>query len=574
MLFTNLLSGKVKNAYTKYLEKRTGRLKQKVQWQNMELALVLAAVLVLNGGFFDYSVAFCGALICLLLFVRMIKKREFYKRDKRKVFLIPIFLVAIGMIVSLWSVDKVENLFGVLRLIVICLWMRLVHNSTHAETNIAKKSIPVVGIMMMLVSAVAYFIPDIKPAFWENERLAGFFQYANTCALFLAVGMIVLLTEQSGKKVRTYIQIGILLAGVLLTGSRSILLLGILWGCYYAIINKKFRKPFFVTGGLLAVLGFLLFLCTGSTDNITRIFSVFQSNSTMWGRILYDRDALLYLVKKFYGLGRMGYYYSQGLFQSGVYHVRFVHNDFLQIALDYGIVAFVFVMIFLIWQFIYGKQERKEKEILLFMCVAATVDFHFQYLAVWMIAMLFMDYGTSERENKKELREDYVILPVCVCLFLYIGAAAGFAKAGKTEIALSMLPDYSYAQEKAMKSQMETETSYYLAQSLIQKNPYHISAHVVSGMVHASYLQVEETIEDFDYVIKLDPYNVTYYQQYDALLENMEQQLAVSGDVQESSDAIELIEMRREKLTGELEDMKKRTSRLAYKIKDVPQFTY
>ncbi len=123
-----------------------------------------------------------------------------------------------------------------------------------------------------------------------------------------------------------------------------------------------------------------------------------------------------------------------------------------------------------------------------------------------------------------------------------------------------------------MKKQTGTEAAYELAQQIIRRNPYNLSAYIVRGTVYASYFQVEDCMADFDRVIELDPYNVTYYAQYDRLLESMEQQLVTVGE--EGTEQMQLIKERRNKLSSDLAAMEKRTSRLAYKIKDMPQFSY
>lgn len=539
--------------------------------EKYNLAIVLGITLILNAGFFDYSAAVCGAVICFWLFVRLLKKKKFYKRDRRAVFAIPVLLLCLSFLVSLWAVDVSENLFGALRLGVLCLWIVLVRNSSAEEKECARKSIPFLGAAMVVVSVAAYFIPSLKNAFWENGRLAGFFQYANTCAFFLMMGTILVLTGQQ-KKVEKYFLSAVLTAGVLLTGSRSILLLEVLWAAYHAVREKSFRKPFLAGSMTFLILGGAVFFCTGSTKNITRIFSIFQSNSTVWGRLLYARDAVVLLAKKFYGLGRMGYYYSQGTFQSGVYHVRFVHNDFLQTALDYGVLALVLAVIFVVWQLRFGRQEAYEKEILVLSVLAGCVDFHFQYLLIPMTVLLFLDYGNVEREKKRELIAEYVFLPVLTGAFVYLAIASGCAKAGRMDIALSMLPDYSYAQEKAMKSRAGTQEAYDLAQKLIHKNPYNISAYIVRGTMYASSFQVEKCLTDFDRVLELDPYNTEYYKQYDKLLFSMEQQL--KSMTESAAEETGKIRERRQKLSEDLAAMEKRTSSLAYKIKDVPQFSY
>ena len=550
--------------------------------QKLELVFVLGLTLVLNGGFFDYSVAVSGAAVVLALLVRLCSGQNFYKRDSRKIFLVPLLFLCIALAVSFWAVDAVENLFGALRLFVFCLWMWLLRCSGKEEREKAIGSIPFCGCMMVIVSVCAWILPEMRDGFWENDRLAGFFQYANTSALFLAVGIIILISEKKvlREKVSAWkaVQLIILTVGLLITGSRSVLLLFLAWAFYFAFKNRSFRKPFFLAAGMLALIGIAFVLITGNTQNIGRIFTLFSSNSTLWGRLLYDRDAFFLLAQKGYGLGRMGYYYSQGTFQSGVYHVRFVHNDFLQTALDYGIVALILLIVFLVWQFLYGKQERRSKEILLFLCMAGMVDFHYQYLAMLMVAALFLDYGEGAKESRKDLRENYVLLPLLFVVFAYLGVATGCAKAGRCDIALSMLPDYTYAQEKQMQSTIGTEQSYVLAQQLLQKNEYNIKAYVARGSYYASYFCIEECMADFDRVIELDPYNIDYYKQYDALLQVLEQQISfvenTAENIGDSEEMSEKIRGRREELPLQLKEMEERTSALAYQIKDVPQFSY
>ena len=80
-------------------------MKEKLKFENYNLAVILGLTLLFNAGFFDYSVAICGAAICVCLFVRLIQKKEFYRRDQRLVFAIPVVLLGISVVVSLWAVD-------------------------------------------------------------------------------------------------------------------------------------------------------------------------------------------------------------------------------------------------------------------------------------------------------------------------------------------------------------------------------------------------------------------------------------------------------------------------------------
>ena len=539
------------------------------------LVICLCVALVMTGGFFDHSVAWIGVAIAGCLFAMLLTGADFCGRDKRIVFFIPEVIVCIALVVSFWAIDYMENFMGVMRLLVICLWMYLVRSRSEAECALAKALVPVMGCISVVISLISLLVPSLTARFWENSRMSGFFQYANTSGLFFAVGIMLAIYQmkKSEKKILSLIAIAILMMGLLLSGSRSVLLLLAGWGVYYAVCKKEYRKPFLMSAMLLLVFGGGYVFLTGNTANIGRIFTIFTSNSTLWGRLLYYRDAMLLLMSKFWGLGRLGYYYSQGTFQSGIYHIRFVHNDFLQVALDYGMLALVLVVLFLGWQIFKGAQSREEKELLLFMALASVVDFHCQYLFIVMLMCLFLDYGKGEREKKAQLKENYVMLPIMLAMFVYIGIATGSSKAGNQELTLSMLPDYTSAQEKVLISNIGAPATYETATDLIEKNPYNLTGYLVRGYFYATQLCVEEFIADWDRMLELDPYNVEYYVQYEQMIGNMEQAL-LRLEGREAETDIELLRDRKSSLAGQLAELKDRTSALAYKIKDIPVFSY
>ncbi|MBR5127941.1 MAG: O-antigen ligase family protein [Roseburia sp.] len=539
------------------------------------LGVCLIIAMVMQGGFFDHSVAVIGMAVLGSFLYVLLKGESLCRINLRGISAIPAILTGIALLVSFWAVDYMDNLMGVLRLMVVCLWMYLVQCRGREEADAAKKSIPLIGCVSIGISVVSLLNPSLEVYFWENNRLSGFFQYANTNGLFYALGIMILIYQLQAqkKKMCDLIQIGILLMGLLLSGSRSVLLLLLIWGVYYAVKTAEFRKPFFIgTGGFLA-LGGLYVAVTGNTSNIGRIFSIFTSNSTLWGRLLYYRDAILLLCQKFFGLGRLGYYYSQGTFQSGVYNIKYVHNDFLQVALDYGVIALILLLIYCGWQIFMGKQGKENKELFVFLLVASLVDLHCQYLLIVMVAYLFCDHGEQVKEKNLKKKWRYAVVSGLSIVFLYVGIATGSGRQGDYGLALTMLPDYTSVQEDVMLNSMGSDTSYILANQVLEKNPYNITAHIARGSFYASNLQVQKCIDDFDMMLELAPYNVDYYKQYDGLLQKMKDAILAIGD-DAYAEELALIQDRMDSLPDQLEQVKDRTSSLAYMIKDEPVFTY
>ena len=249
-------------------------------------------------GFFDPGVAVTGIVIIGVL-IYMTKKGEvLYQKDAGKIFLIPLILLGLATVVSLWAVDYMDNMMGVMRIAIICLWMYLLRSRSKEEREEAKNKIPLLGCMSIGISFASFLIPGMEALFWENSRLAGFFQYANTNGLFYALGILIIAYRIREQKKKRYdiLQAILLMTGLLLSGSRSVLLILLLWGLWYAIREKKFRKPFFIGSGAALLVGGSYASFTGNTENIGRIFTLFTSNSTMWGRLLYYRQRVQTLL--------------------------------------------------------------------------------------------------------------------------------------------------------------------------------------------------------------------------------------------------------------------------------------
>ena len=102
---------------------------------------------------------------------------------------------------------------------------------------------------------------------------------------------------------------------------------------------------------------------------------------TFYGRILYWKDAIRILLRFPFGLGYQGWNYLQGVIQHGVYHVRFIHNDLLQLLVDYGIVAGVAVIYLIVYLWNHDGTEKLVCIVLLFHTLF-DFDLQFQYMLI------------------------------------------------------------------------------------------------------------------------------------------------------------------------------------------------
>ena len=97
--------------------------------------------------------------------------------------------------------------------------------------------------LITLVSIVLYFIPASREYLYSAKRLGGVLQYSNTYAALLLVGFIVLIYREEKKKI-DYMEEIILIAGILMTGSRSVFVLMLVSICFLLLKNENSIKVF------------------------------------------------------------------------------------------------------------------------------------------------------------------------------------------------------------------------------------------------------------------------------------------------------------------------------------------
>lgn len=286
-----------------------------------------------------------------------------------------------------YAVDSGIAALGVIKVLWIPLFIIAYSQLPSPKKGRIFLMLPYIGATLCLIGFAAYFLPWIKDYFYVNGRLSSGFQYANTFALFLLIGIILLFDKKEVKRVDYLVGI-ILLFGIALSGSRTIFVLAAVMILYLII---KYRNLKLLAGIFLLAVLFLIYLYTkGNITNIGRISTFSFRDSTFLGRLLYMSDALALLQKHPFGMGHMGYYYMENEIQTGVYSVQYVHNDLLQIGLDIGWIPMFLYFITVIYCLISKQLRHFEKLILSVIFVHGLFDFDLAYGAILCIVFLIM----------------------------------------------------------------------------------------------------------------------------------------------------------------------------------------
>jgi tetratricopeptide (TPR) repeat protein len=526
---------------------------------------LLFAFPFLFGLFFEVTAILAGIVLAIFL-LYLIKKNGRIRIALNLNSVLLIFVFLSYLLVLPWSVDWGIGLIGFMKFSTVILFIFVLMQFERSEIADCFNVIPWVGCVMVILTGMTYFIPELAGYFIDAGRLGGFFQYANTFALFLLLGIIVL-AESNRITAIEISKMAVLTGGMLLTGSRIslLMLLGVL--LYYAVFSKKMRKTAIIFGavGLAIIAG--LFLLSGSLSAVTRITTVFSDSSTLLGRLLYARDACFMLLKHPLGTGYMGYYYLQPQFQTGVYTTRFVHQEFFQLGLDAGIPAMLAFLVVCLRSLFSKKLLKMEKIILVVMLFHACLDFDFQYLIMLFILMMTLDLGKSRAYPAASvLMTARVFLIALGLVYTYFFAALLTERLGYLENALKMVPFNTEIKIYALSQAQTEESCEYWSDQILAQNKTIALAYEGRATVAVSRNDFDAMAENMDKVLLNDPYQLEKYQKYLEMLETAMNYYNDKGDTEKLKKFAQIALSMPERLN----EVKSRTSSLAYLIDEKP----
>lgn len=341
------------------------------------------------GLFYEYAACICAVVLLLLLLYLIDRQKKLSIRFNMLLTAL-LALLAGYLLTPFWAVDSGMALLGFFKFLPAALfWLLLMQLGPEVRERLFL-TIPVSGITMTLLSYPTLWIPALTPYFYASDRLGGFFQYSNSFALFLLLGIIPL-AFQKKRRFLCLAGILVLLFGILATGSRTVFMLTVLIFLWLCLTRKRLRIPLMLLLAACVAAALLFVAITGNQDTIGRFLTISLESSTLMGRLLYYRDVLPVILKHPFGLGYMGYYYAQGGFQTGVYATKFVHNELLQFAVDVGWIPTLLFAFALLRRLLARKTPAMQRMLLFAICAHSMLDFDLQFLSIFFVLFLTMD---------------------------------------------------------------------------------------------------------------------------------------------------------------------------------------
>lgn len=285
-----------------------------------------------------YHELLCGLFSAFLLIWLLAcgRKKKISLHNNTAVLAVVTFFLAY-LVTPLWALDAGLSAWGIAKALPVVLFSLCLMQLEQDERRVLLCDLPLMGCIMTVSSCALQLLPSLSAYFVINDRLGGFFQYPNTFACFLLLGLEILLFDKHPSKSAKIIQTVILAFGFFQAGSRAAAIIALFALAACLILKKRRGDVLLLLSGLLG--GGLISICItrlAANVSLEHMLDISTNASTFLGRLLYWRDALPVVLKHPFGLGYLGYYFMQGSFQTGVYSVRWVHNDLLQILLDVG----------------------------------------------------------------------------------------------------------------------------------------------------------------------------------------------------------------------------------------------
>lgn len=530
------------------------------------LPIVFTVSLMCTGIFYEYLSCAFSMFLLVLLFIKVKKEKQFIWRWN----LISVTLVSFLLmytISSIWAVDSGMAFLGVFKYLpVLLFWANLMQEPESAEkiTGI----LPYVAGALTILSIIAMQIPALNSYFSVAGRLAGFFQYPNTYALFILVAEL-LLIGQLKHKLWDYLTLVVLLLGLLMTGSRTVFVLAVLSNLVFFLFhkNKRIKIVGAVSIALIIVAVLVFVLAFDGVGVVERYLQLSVKESTFIGRILYFADALPVILKNPFGLGYMGYYYIQQTIQTGFYSVRYVHNDFLQIMLDIGWLPCVLLVVAIGKSIFYKKTTFHQKIILSVIFLHSCFDFNLQFIAMFCLLLLFMDHKSGKKILvRKQLLWVKSSIVAAGWMCFYIGVSLALFQMEKYDHALKVYPWNTQVQVMMLTEIEDLEQADKIADSILERNEYVTLAYSIKSRSAYAKGDFGNVITYKNTLLEKAPFQYDEYEEYCYMLVNGISLYTKAGDM----GSADLCKQELLAIPRKLAQAEQRISTLGKMIKDQP----
>lgn len=534
--------------------------------KNTPLLFLLLVMIPLFGGYYDFSVLLAGAVLLPLLLWESRRSGALCLPVGTEAWcLYGVWLCA--LLVIPFSVSLGMAFTGFLRQTVWVLFFLCAAAYMPGEREDILDAAACEGALLALISVIAFAYNNAAGLEDRNGRIDGPFQYANAWALFLLVCLLLLAMKEKRRSV-DWGAMAVLLCGLFLSGSRGVFLLGLGMGLFFGgryLLLKKRVLPLVWAGGAVLLIGAAAAALSGGMV-LERLKAITLSSSSLNGRLLYYLDGLRMIARHPLGLGRGGYLYQQPLEQTGVYVLRYIHNEYLQAALDSGLPAGILTAALAAALLFRKNAAPRERAVTFAIAAHACIDFDLQFTAVMLLLLLCGAGGKTRRVPLRAWRAKLALCGAGMAVFCYFAAVYWLSFSGRPVRAAAMFPaDLSLA-ENRLQSHVSVEDAEPEADRILASTDLSMLAWDCKFAACAQRADLNGMVQAKFRYLRLNKYRGEVYEDFTALLERAYAQGSSLERLEYENYAQSAILL--------LEEVKQTTSPLAYRIADKPELEF
>lgn len=506
------------------------KIKPGIHW----ICPVLACALPFAaGGFHTATTAVLCLFLTIAVFEQICKNGTVYLWGNRTGVSILLLFIAY-CITPFWAADKGMAGFAFSRYLPLVLYTLLIMQSPDEIRHHFLKMLPFCGCLMTIVSGLAVLFPKLYPYVTVNGRLAGFFQYPNSFAAFLLVGLIIQSYHASGKF--SFPVILLLTAGIVLSGSKTVFVLLLLLMAAIVLVRHHKALTFKLAAALLCGLaaGFLAD-ALGLLTNADRFTAISASSGTFLVRLLYFRDVLPTILAHPLGIGYMGYPAIEGAIQTGRYYVAYIHNGFLQLLLEIGWIPTVFLIFSLLSAALSRKTIEMHRFILLAILCHCMLDFDLQFPVFWIILLSCTNLRSGKQMVIKACKTVQFVSAILVAVALWLGCGDWLYRMERPDLTLRITPFHTDALTYQMSVSTDPDRMDQLADRILSFNPTHSLAFSAKANVAFSRGDVRAMIRYKENAIHASRYTTNEYCDYFQKLYTAMQFYLQAGDTESAA---------------------------------------
>lgn len=510
-------------------------------------AVFLSTILFLYpffvGGYYIFTSTAVNIILIIGLLFKVFSEKCF--KVSKSLPTITLLILALSYLINrFWAVDSSMATIGFLKYLCVFLFalsiMQLEQDSKERLFDV----IPLSAALMTLLAILLGLNSRLHLRFYDiNEDLHGFFEYANAYAIFLLISLVILVFRHKNILL-SILCVPFCIYGIYASNARAVWLLSIFTAfclaSYFILKKCKSKKSKYIYAISIVVLILFCIVTLIVTGYMSKLLSYINTDGSLNERYLYYKDALLYSLKHPFGKGAYAFYFAQPKFQSAYYYAIDVHNDYLQIMLEAGIIPCLMFVATIITQLFSKTLSPVQKFVLLSLSLHCFVDYDLQFTSLFFILTLCFNFKNS---TEFKVKNKFLIVLFCAILVAFngvLGLSNYYNYTGKHEKSV-----YYYKNTPSMLMLMQStnlqQVGYDYANEILAMNDSVFEANNVLSNIYAENNDYDKAIKQMESVIDKDPREMQHYKDYIDLCITAKDFYIQKGDEQKAQVCVEKI---------------------------------